>query len=199
MLKAYGQHGAKPTLMVEANYEYENNTGGPATTDETLRRQEYWTMTSGGAGQLYGNCFTWRLPSDWKSHLDTTAVKQLNLMRRLFTALAWYDLVPDQVHNVLTAGYGSCVATGDVLDSGCATAASTPDGTLAVVYTPTVTTLTISLTTFRGPVTARWYDPTTGAFNPAAAPLPDRGTHAFKPVGVNGGGSDDWVLVLEAR
>ena len=33
--------------------------GGPRTTDETLRRQEYWTMLSGATGQLYGNGYTW--------------------------------------------------------------------------------------------------------------------------------------------
>ena len=61
MLKAYNAQPTQPVFMVEANYEFENNTEGPTTTDETLRRQEYWTMLSGATGQLYGNGYTWGL------------------------------------------------------------------------------------------------------------------------------------------
>ena len=39
VLKAYNEANPDPVFMVEANYEFENNTGGPATTNETLRRQ----------------------------------------------------------------------------------------------------------------------------------------------------------------
>ncbi|HEX5993658.1 MAG TPA: DUF4038 domain-containing protein [Jiangellales bacterium] len=200
MLKAYEDTHRAPVFMAEANYEFENNTGGPATTDETLRRQEYWTMTSGAAGQLYGNCYTWRLPSDWKSHLDTKAVDELGYMTSLFGSLRWYDLVPDRTHALLTAGYGACPAKGDVLESTCATAAGTNDGTLATVYTPSVTGLTIDLTRLRGRVTARWYDPTTGSFTPVAgSPFANRGTRDFTPTGNNAEGKGDWVLVLQTE
>jgi hypothetical protein len=200
MRKAYNDTNRRPVLMAEANYEFENNTGGPATTDQTLRRQEYWTMTSGAAGQLYGNCYTWRLPSDWKSHLDTKAVDELGYATSLFASLPWYKLVPDQTHGLLTAGYGSCPADGDVLESSCATAASTDDGRLGIVYAPAIGTLTIDLAKFLGPVTARWYDPTTGVFAAVAgSPLANRGIHEFTPNGNNGEGSGDWVLVLQAK
>jgi hypothetical protein len=199
ILKAYDDAHRAPVFMVEANYEFENNTGGPATTDETLRRQEYWTMTSGAAGQLYGNCYTWRLPSDWKSHLDTKAVNELGYVTSLFASLAWYKLIPDRTHALLTTGYRACPAKGDVLESTCATAASTNDGTLAIVYTPTVTRLTIDLTKLKGRVTARWYDPTTGIFTPVAgSPFANRGTHHFTPTANNAEGNGDWVLVLQA-
>ena len=59
VLKAYNSTPTQPVFMVEANYEFENNTNGPGTTRETLRRQEYWTMLSGATGQLYGNGYTW--------------------------------------------------------------------------------------------------------------------------------------------
>jgi hypothetical protein len=44
-----------PVFLVEAAYEGENNflaDGGPLAN---LRKQEYWTMLSGGSGQLYGS------------------------------------------------------------------------------------------------------------------------------------------------
>jgi hypothetical protein len=44
--------------MVEANYEFENNTGKDLGTPAILRRQEYWTALSGATGQLYGNGYT---------------------------------------------------------------------------------------------------------------------------------------------
>ena len=44
--------------MVEANYEFEH-IAADAGTPSILRRQEYWTLLSGAAGQLYGNRYTW--------------------------------------------------------------------------------------------------------------------------------------------
>ena len=109
VLKAYNDPNPDPVFMVEANYEFENNSGGPATTNETLRRQEYWSLTSGVTGQLYGNHYTWTLPPDWKSQLDTKAVVQLGYFQNLVNSIAWYNLVPDQTHTILTAGYGATV------------------------------------------------------------------------------------------
>ena len=73
VLKEYNRPDFIPTFMVEANYEFEHDYKGP----ETLRRQEYWTLLSGAAGQLYGNKFTWQFIDDWKNHLDTTGVAEL--------------------------------------------------------------------------------------------------------------------------
>ena len=199
LLQSYNEPNPDPVFMVEANYENENNTGGPPTTDETLRRQEWWTMTSGATGQLYGNHTTWTLPSDWKRLLDTRAVEQLGYMQKLLTSLPWYNLIPDQNHRVLTAGYGTLATRTDVLDNNYATAASTADGSLTIVYEPTITTLTINLSKFRGPVTAAWYDPTTGIFTSATgSALPNSGTRQFTPNGMNGERNGDWVLMLRS-
>jgi hypothetical protein len=60
--------------------------------------------------------------------------------------------------------------------------------------------LTINLAAFAGPVTARWYNPTSVRFNPAAdGRLPNRGTQVLSTPGDNGTSTNDWVLVLEAR
>ena len=78
----------------------------------TLRRQEYWSLLSGAAGQLYGNKYTWQFIDGWKDHVDTTGVKQLRLVTKLFATRQWFRLVPDQRHELITAGYGTVKTDG---------------------------------------------------------------------------------------
>ena len=63
-------------------------------------------MLSGATGQLYGSAHTWTLRKEWKSNLDTLGVIHLSYMKNLFVSAKWYDLIPDQTHTVVTAGYG---------------------------------------------------------------------------------------------
>jgi hypothetical protein len=80
-----------------------------------------------------------------------------------------------------------------------ATAAKTPDGTLAVVYTPVGHTLTVALNNFSNRVTAHWYDPNANTFTGiSGSPFPNTRTHNFTTPGNNGAGDGDWVLLLEA-
>jgi hypothetical protein len=54
------------------------------------------------------------------------------------------------------------------------------------------------LSRMSGPVRARWYDPTRGTFTSVpSSPLGNRGIRSFTPPGKNGGGDEDWVLVLD--
>src|ERR1017187_4439086 len=78
-------------------------------TPSLLRRQEYWTMLSGGKGQLYGNGYTDLFMSGWKFYVDTVGVTQLMFWHGLFSSLPWQDLVPDQDHTVVTADRKSVV------------------------------------------------------------------------------------------
>ena len=189
VLHAYNQSPTTPTFMVEANYENENLQLPPDTDAETLRRQEWWTMTSGATGQLYGNHTTWTFPSNWKSNLDTTGVAQLGVMRSFFLSEPWQQLVPDSTF--VTSGQGSYNSGPvDVLQTDYATAAVTPDGAHAVVYVPTARTLTVNLSRLQANVTARWIDPTTGASQPAVAPYTTPGRHAD--------GATDWALAFDA-
>jgi hypothetical protein len=191
VLKGFNATPTQPVFMVEANYEFENNTGGPKTTDETLRRQEYWTMLSGATGQLYGNGFTWGLnEKDWKDHFDTKAVTEFGYMVKLLTSHAWQDLVPDQQHTFLVDGAGTYSSAGDVLENDYATAAVTADGTFGVVYVPTDRTVSVDQSKMKPGSTAQWFDPTDGTFRPATAP--------YQTPGKNAAGDHDWVLVMTA-
>ena len=59
VLHGYNQSSNIPVFMGEANYEYETNADEDGGPPHVLRMQEYWTMLSGAAGQLYGNHYTW--------------------------------------------------------------------------------------------------------------------------------------------
>src|SRR6185436_16298980 len=120
VLKDYNRTNFLPVFLVEANYEFES-LQGPTTTAPILRRQEYWTLLSGGCGQLYGSRYTWMFPSDWQSFLDSPGALQMPNLKALFEPRAWFNLVPDQNHSVLTAGYGTFSNTGYVADNNYAT------------------------------------------------------------------------------
>jgi Protein of unknown function (DUF4038) len=77
VLHAYNQSNSMPVFMVEANYEFENNTGADFGSADILRRQAYWTALSGATGQLYGSKYTWQFSADWQDKLDTVGVRQL--------------------------------------------------------------------------------------------------------------------------
>jgi hypothetical protein len=192
-----------PVFMVEAVYEFEGNSQPKTSTPYTLRRQEYWSLLSGAAGQLYGNGYTWPFKAGWKSHLDTPGAAQMAHLKSLFESLAWYDLVPDQAHGTLTAGYGTMITdkdhVGGVDSNDYATAARSPDGSLVVAYLPTRRTVSIDMTRLRGPVEARWFDPSNGVYTAVAgSPLANTGPRNFTPPGNNHDGDGDWVLVLRA-
>jgi hypothetical protein len=111
VLTEYNRSNFKPVFLVEANYEFEHLPGTDGGSTQNLRKQEYWAMLSGAAGQLYGSAITWKLQKGWESGLDTPGVVQLSYMKNLFFNRRWYDLVPDQTHTVITAGYSglSCL------------------------------------------------------------------------------------------
>jgi hypothetical protein len=191
VLKDYNRPNFLPTFMVEANYEFEQNFtdfGSP----QVLRRQEYWSNLSGATGQLYGNKYTWPFIDGWKSQLDTPGAVQMAYVTALFEPRAWYDLVPDQGHTVVTSGFGTFGSADYV------TAARTPDGKLVIAYVPSARTLAVDMSKLSGTVTARWYDPTAGTFKDiSGSPFANAGSHNFTtPVG-NAGGDGDWVLVLD--
>ena len=65
--------------MIESDYEFEQNS-----TPAVLRRQEYWSLLSGAAGQLYGNGYTWPFKPGWKEKLDTPGANQMAYVHALF-------------------------------------------------------------------------------------------------------------------
>lgn len=227
VLTEYKRPSFKPVFTVEANYEFEHisNTDGGST--QNLRRQEYWTMLSGATGQVYGSFYTWRFAKGWETNLDTPGVIQLGYMKNLFATRKWYDLIPDQSHSIVIAGYdglsglfGRISASlgkslglvgrilmhirelssfGSIPTNNYVTAARSSDGSLVIAYTPSIRTLTVDMSKLARPAMARWYDPTNGMYIDASgSPLANSGEKEFVPPPQNSAGDGDWVLVLEA-
>jgi Protein of unknown function (DUF4038)/Putative collagen-binding domain of a collagenase len=199
VLKEYNRRPAQPVVMIESDYEFEHES-----TPAVLRRQEYWSLLSGAAGQLYGNAYTWTFKSGWKEKLDTPGAKQMTYVQALFGPRAWHQLVPDQKHAVVNAGYGTFDDTTTegnryAMTSDYVTAARTSDGALVMAYLPSLRPVTVDMTQLRGPATARWYDPSRGTYTAIdGSPLKNTGKRKFTPPGNNGDGDGDWLLVLEA-
>jgi len=200
VLAQYSQSNYKPVLMVEANYDFEGYF--EPVTPKVLRLQDYWTMLSGAAGQIYGNRYTWTLPSDWKTHLDTQGATQLGHLSSLFLQYRWYDLVPDRNHELVTAGYGTFISVYPFGNNDYVTAARVTDGSLAIAYLPKFNNITVDMSKMAGPVTAFWYDPSSGhsfwITGPYNGTFLNSGFQNFRPTGNNSDGDSDWVLVLTA-
>jgi uncharacterized protein DUF4038/collagenase-like protein with putative collagen-binding domain len=224
----YERKNFKPVFLVEANYEFESLDAGGGGTSKNLRRQEYWTMLSGAAGQLYGSSHTWQLEKGWEVNLDTPGATQLRYMRDLFASKSWFDLVPDQTHAIVTRGYDSisCIIgervavigrdresllarmygrirkywdIGSISKNTCSTTARTPDGSLVIIYLASSRTITVDMSKLAGTTIARWFDPTSGQYEDTlGSPFENIGSKQFTPPGPNKSGDLDWVLVLEA-
>jgi len=198
---AYNASPTMPVFLGESNYETANNTtllSSPADAFIT-RLEMWWTMTSGGAGHEFGNEHVNHFDSSWQSNLDTTATLQVKYLTNLFNQIQWWTLVPEQNHQVVTAGYGACNASNanneNLYNSTCATTAW--NSSLAITYTPVATMLTVNMANFSKSMTASWYDPTTGN-STSIGSIANSGAHMFTtPATAHSDGTNDWVLVLQ--
>ena len=199
MLHSYNQRPIAPTYLVEAHYDLED-VGEPPDfgTPFVLRKEEYWTILTGGVGQFYGNKYTWSFADGWKGKIDTEGADQVGIWKKFFTSLPWQNLIPDQNHSFLVAGYGTFGNVDTrVSVSDYATAAKTQDGSLAVVYLPANRSITLKMGDLRSAAKAQWFDPSNGTYRAAAAdPVANHGLHTFNPPGRNHAGDSDWVLLL---
>jgi hypothetical protein len=204
VLQAYNSTPTLPTFLTEANYEYENPSGGlpSAAGVFVLREQEYWTLTSGATGQLYGNHYTWTFTNGWQNFLDSPGTLELPYVTKLFGSIDWWKLVPDQAHEVVTAGFGSYDATNlNVTTANYATTAWIADGSASITYDSAGNALTVNMAKFNASVSAAWYDPSNGTFQTVSgSPFANSGSKTFTPPSAtNHDENSDWVLALEVN
>jgi hypothetical protein len=194
VLEAYRAQPPLPALFSEGNYEGENNQESLPTTAETLRRQVLWALTSGSPGDIFGTD-DWEFLPGWQGRLDSEASRQVSRLRALVEALPWWELVPDEGEPIVTAGRGEQVTDDtfrDVLESDYVTAASTPDGTTALVYVPTSREITVDISRFAKEAEAYWIDPTT------TERIPTRLETSMNSPGRNSAGDTDWLLLVRS-
>jgi len=135
MWHSYDQKPVIPAFLVEGHYEFED-IGEPRDpgSPQVLRKQAYWTMLSGGAGQFYGNHYTWSFAEGWRSKIDTIGARQIRFWKDFFSSIAWQDLVPDRGASILASGASSPgTFQTPVSQSDYATAAKTSDGSTVVI------------------------------------------------------------------
>jgi hypothetical protein len=189
-LHDYNLQPVKPNILGESGYENESNDGrdgGP----HRVRRQAYWTMLAGSAGAAYGNRPMWFLGDGWVKALDSVGARHAAIFGRFMRERPWYRLVSDPQHVLLTDGGR---AGGD-----SAMAALADDGSFALIYMPTAREITVDLGKLKGPVAARWFDPTQETYQEAVgSPVPGSRRAKFTPPPKNASGDSDFVLVLEA-
>jgi len=175
-----------PFFLIEAVYEFEGVTG------MGIRQQAYHAVLSGASGQFIGHASVWdMLDNSWRTGMDSEGAQSMAQLATLLKSRSWWTLQPDQSHTLLTGGIGSGTSQ--------SVAALASDRSYALIYTPSVRTLTVELGQFAGPnVRARWYDPTSGAYVAiSGSPFVAGGPRTFTPTGNNARGSGDWVLVLD--
>jgi hypothetical protein len=176
-----------PFFLIESTYE--NNNGA---TEVTVRQQAYQAVLSGGTGQIMGNTPVWLFGSGWQAALNSPGARTLSYLPALLAGRAWWTLVPDITHTVLTAGISA--------GSDYSATARATDGSFVLAYLPSARSVTVDLAQLSGPnVVARWYDPANGTYATiAGSPFAASGAHVFPSAGVNSSGFSDWVLVLES-
>ena len=188
-LTAYQVAPTIPFFLMESRYE------GEGATAQQLRAQSYWTVLSGGFGQVFGNCPIWNFgtapafcsSTNWQAQLNGQGSRNMSYLQKLFTARHWSRLVPDLSHVALTTGYGTYGGTS------YATAAYAADSSSLIAYLPTSRTVTVSGSRLAGStMTAWWYNPGTGVAT-LIGTYSTTGTQSFTPPA-----SGDWVLVVDS-
>jgi len=193
-LTAYRVSPAMPYFLIETAYE--NDEHSPSA--QQLRAQTYWTILSGGFGQVYGNCPMWYFDAPagssfcsatpWQNQLTSQGAINMTYVQKIFSKRHWHLLVPDTNNTVLTAG------TGTSGGSDYATGAYASDGSSIVIYMPSQRQVTVNGSLLGATMNAYWYNPGTGISSSAGSGLSTASPQNFTPPS---GGDGDWVLLLD--
>ena len=189
LYQAYRRNPAEPFILIESSYEGEHNS-----SEVQIRRQAYWTVLCGGFGHVFGNNPVWHFDGPglypaketWQQAMDLSGSVSMKYWSELFRSRKWYELAPDQNHEVVTAGLGEFNGL-DYL-----AAARTSDGSTIIAYMPTSRTMTVDMGKMAGSrIKAWWFNPRTGE-STSAGEFSSTGTRDFTP-----STEGDWVLVLD--
>src|ERR1039458_4191883 len=177
----YNRKPAMPYVLIETTYEGEHNASAVQ-----IRRQAYWALLYGAAGQFMGNRPIWLFDPGWQAALDGTASRDLARVQALFRSRPWYDLVPDQDNQIVVDGLGEFNGLDYVA------AARTQDGGTVMAYMPSARTVTVDLHKVAGKsAKVWWFNPRAGDAQPAGE-FPTIGKQDFTPPW-----DGDWLLVLD--
>ena len=181
LIRDYQRTPATPFVLIESIYEGEHNASAVQ-----IRRQAYWAILCGATGQFMGNRPIWLFDPGWEAALNYAGSQDMTRVTQLFTSRSWYQLVPDDKHEVVVDGLGEFRGL-DYL-----AAARTTDGATVIAYMPTSRAITVDMTKVSGKeAKAWWFNPRTGKSD-SIGTVPTLGKHKFDPPG-----EGDWVLLLD--
>ncbi len=164
----YNLTPTKPALMVEGAYEAGIEYGFPVTP-LMVRRQAYWSCLAGGY-HSYGHNDIWRVLPTWKSALDAPGASQMDVLRKVFTGLQWWNLVPDQ----------SILADQSSENLGTAARSSCGDWVMVYLSEAVPVSIDVSKITASSEVEASWVNPVTG-IQTRIDIFQNMGTRSFSP------------------
>jgi hypothetical protein len=193
-IHAYNLKPVKPVILGESFYE-EIKYSFKDTTESlrAIRMSPLWGLTSGITGHAVGHGKIFPFTNGWQKAMDDPNSLMVKNLAKLIGEIEWWTLVPDQGQEVAVNGYGNFGGAHYI------SLAFDPEGKLAVAYFPHQGKLTVDLSKFSGPANARWFDPVNGNVIPIASTLPNKGTYVFSPPGLNSGGAQDFLLILETK
>jgi hypothetical protein len=176
---AYNYSPTMPYFLMEADYENEHGA-----SQQLLRAQAYWTILSGGCGEVFGNNPVWEFNTGWQAALTSAGSLSMENLALLFNSRNWYNLVPDFNNTIITNGSGSSTTY--------ATASSASDGSSIIAYLPSSRQITVNTNgLLDATVVAYWYNPSNAAVTQLGSFT--RGTMTVTPPS-----SGDWVFVADA-
>ena len=221
---AYRVSPPRPAWVQEGGYEFDDNTGGFSAQSYESRRTRFWAVLGGGtAGDGFGSGDAWR----WRNHpasLHTPGAEYSSHAFALFASFPWWELRPSGLgegragRDLVVEGRGRWGGLDYI------TSAVTAGGSHLLAYVPPRLPgpkrftrewflallpsgpgggreFEVDMAALRGPVRARWFDPSTGDLIPISAgyELASTGRRRFRtPTGRRADGSDDWLLVLDS-
>jgi hypothetical protein len=201
--QAYERRPVKPVFNGEPLYEAHN----PGVENAEVRWAHWVSVLSGACAASYGCQGFWGIGAEvpdrptrpghdslwWKQHLDDQPVaRQMRHFEKLNRAYPFHRAVPDYALEAPLIN-----DRGHAGDYKAALVAM--DQAWALVYLPggaQASRVTVCMDRFRGPVRARWFDPTSGVWTESAESFDNVGRREFGAPARNQAGQWDWVLVL---
>jgi hypothetical protein len=180
----YTGHPTRPVFLLEDRYE------GMGSTPTLRRAQKWWSMLSGSFGAIMGNDPIWRMGAGWLDEFDSVLARDMTRLGNFFRSVDWDELQPAFGNTLIVSGQG-VEGSEDYVS-----ASITDDRELALAYFPAARTVTMNLTQMKGPIAARWFDPTSGQYTSAVNVSTGQAV-SFTTPGPNAAGESDWLLVLE--
>jgi hypothetical protein len=196
VLHLYRHEPHKPVINLEAMYDAQGTDGWQAVDARALGWRSW---LSGAMGYTYGAGDTppkvpagggaiWKWVTDpakydyWQKALQWESAFQMQHLHDFLAAVEWWRLEPD---HGLILNQPTAVTRRMVLARSAA-------GDLVVAYLPDNDGIEIAASAFAKPLSARWFDPVTGRYTPAAGAIGGDGTRRFTPRATG-----DWVLLLQ--